>query len=381
MGGLAALPSSAGEVVARSALTVKLLIYEPTGAVVAAPPPRCPRCGAAPATGTTGTPGCAMPRWPSRRSSAGRYDEAMAFWDRLERAVRQRNDPPATAYTIHAGEVPAEVGLDHLQGFGGARPVRVGNAASDQLQLDVFGHVLEAAAHCYDRMELDRAHPADVLASFADQAASRWSAPDESIWEVRSGPERYVYSTFRCWSALDRAVHLADEGALAGDRRSWAKAREQAAEAVLRDGWNDELGSFSRAIGGDQLDATALAVVAGGLLERDDPRLVSTIRAVEDHLADGALVRRYATDDGLDGQDGAFLLCSSWLADAHLAAGAPDRAAEILEEVEGLANDLGLLSEEVDLSDRSLLGNFPQALSHLGLINSRVKLDEAAANG
>jgi GH15 family glucan-1,4-alpha-glucosidase len=269
--------------------------------------------------------------------------------------------------------------LPHLAGYRGSRPVRVGNGAWDQRQLDVYGELLDAALFYASQFDLD-----DVthrfLADAADAAAARWQEEDEGIWEVRGGRRHFVYSKLMCWVALDRAIALAD-GIGAGDRAAeWARARDEIRRAIESRGWSDRAGAFAQAFGSDDLDASVLMLPIVGFLEPGDPLVVATLDAIEQGLTDDrGLVYRYRASDGLEGDEGTFLLCTFWLAQAQAMAGRVAQARATFERAAAHVNDLGLLAEEVDPGTGELLGNFPQAFSHIGLINAAAAIAAAEA--
>ncbi|MBB2741095.1 UNVERIFIED_ORG: GH15 family glucan-1,4-alpha-glucosidase [Microbispora rosea subsp. rosea] len=271
--------------------------------------------------------------------------------------------------------------LPHLRGWRGSRPVRVGNDAWNQRQIDVYGELLDAAVRLEHQIcDIDD----DVrrfLVACADTAAERWMEKDQGIWEIRGEPRDFLYSKLMCWVALDRGIALA--GLLRAQDRmeSWRRTRAEIRDTLLREGWNDRVGAFTQAFGSDELDASALMVPITGFLPAGDPRVLATIDAVADRLTDDqGLVYRYRTADGVDGlagEEGTFLLCSFWLAQALAMSGQVGRAREAFERAAAYANDVGLLSEEVDPGSGELLGNFPQAFSHIGLINAAWAIDEA----
>ena len=266
--------------------------------------------------------------------------------------------------------------LEHLDGHLGSQPVRVGNAAWRQKQLDVLGHVLDAAWSIRDDLgELD-AFTAGFLCQLADRAADQWRERDSSIWEGREGERHYLVSKLGCWVALDRAVKLAPK-LRAGDRRArWVAAADELCTTILRDGYDERRGAFTGALGSDHLDAGVLLIALSGLLAADDPRMTSTIEVLEEELADGGLLRRWT-----GAQDGAFLPASFWLAECHARAGRTERAHDVFEQAAAAANDLGLLAEEVDLDSGAPLGNMPQAISHVGLVNAAQTLTRAGRAG
>lgn len=249
--------------------------------------------------------------------------------------------------------------------------MRVGNAAWRQRQLDVYGEVLDAATHFTGEIsELDDASR-HFLADVADTAAARWGEDDEGIWEVRGEPRPFLHSKLMCWVALDRAIQLAPTVGASERVGDWTRTREQIRAAVEEQGWNDRVQAFTRSFGSDDLDAAVLMMPIVGFLAPDDPRMLSTLDVVARDLTDErGLVYRYRSPDGLEGEEGAFLVCTFWLAQAQAMAGRTDKARATFERAVAHVNDVGLLSEEVDRATGELLGNFPQAFSHVGLINA-----------
>ena len=218
------------------------------------------------------------------------------------------------------------------------------------------------------------------LVELADTAARRWQEKDHGIWEVRGEPRHFVYSKLMCWVALDRATALADRLGAADRVEAWAQTQDEIRQAILREGWSDRVNAFTQSFGSDDLDASNLMLPLVGFLPADDPRVLSTIDATEDRLTDDAgLVYRYRAHDGLDGEEGTFLLCTFWLAQALAMAGRPERARAVFERAAAFVNDVGLLAEEVDPISGELLGNFPQAFSHIGLVNAAWAISEAEA--
>ncbi len=264
--------------------------------------------------------------------------------------------------------------LPHLAGWRDSRPVRVGNGAWNQQQIDVYGELLGAAHRLADHITVVDDDMRGFLVALADSAAHRWREPDQGIWEVRGEPRHFLYSKVMCWVALDRAIKLA--GKLhATDRVSgWKAAQVEIWQTVVRDGWNNSAGAFTQYFGSEALDASNLMMTIVGFLPADDPRMLATIEAIADRLTDEhGLVYRYRNEDGVDGlagAEGTFLLCTFWLAQALAMAGHLDRARSVFARAAGYANDVGLLAEEVDPATGELLGNFPQAFSHIGLINA-----------
>jgi alpha,alpha-trehalase len=290
--------------------------------------------------------------------------------------------------------------LPHLEGWRRSVPVRVGNGAWRQRQLDVYGELLSAVHRLSDHLfdpgarrvgpladpdqwgeppELTRP-TRQFLIALADTAARRWQEQDHGIWEFRGEPRHFVYSKLMCWVALDRAAALADRLGASERVQTWEHTRDQIREAILSEGWNDRVGAFTQSFGADDLDASSLMLPLVGFLPGDDARVLSTIEATQEHLVgERGLVYRYRTSDGLEGDEGAFLLCTFWLAQALAVAGQPERARPVFERAAAFVNDVGLLAEEVDPISGELLGNFPQAFSHIGLVNAAWAISEAEA--
>jgi GH15 family glucan-1,4-alpha-glucosidase len=287
--------------------------------------------------------------------------------------------------------------MPHLRGWRGSRPVRVGNGAWSQRQIDVYGELLSAAHLLSAQLTGMDADTRRFLVSCADAAAERWREKDQGIWEVRGEPRHFLHSKIMCWTALDRAVKMADRLG-AGDREpAWRRVRDEIHSTVVEYGWNPdaaEAGAFTQAFdstesaptrwrraGRPTLDAAALIVPVVGLLPATDPRVLATIDAIERHLTDErGLVYRYRAEtgvDGLAGGEGTFLLCTFWLAHGLALSGQVDRAAEVFERAAGHANDVGLLAEQVDPANGELLGNFPQAFSHIGLVTAAYAISQA----
>jgi GH15 family glucan-1,4-alpha-glucosidase len=261
--------------------------------------------------------------------------------------------------------------LPHLAGWRDSRPVRVGNGAWTQRQLDVYGELLGAAQRLVDQLgELDPV-TRRFLATAADTAAGRWREKDQGIWEIRGEPRDFLYSKLMCWLALDRAIVLADHLG-AGDRvADWAAARDDVRAAILTRGWNERAGAFTQAFGSEDLDASGLMLAITGFLPADDPRMAATIAATAARLTDErGLVYRYLAHDGLSGAEGTFVLCTFWLSQAQALAGDVEAAAATFERAIAAINDVGLLAEEVDPTSGEMIGNFPQAFSHVGLVNA-----------
>jgi alpha,alpha-trehalase len=266
-----------------------------------------------------------------------------------------------------------ERSLEHLAGWRDSRPVRIGNRAWQQRQLDVYGELLEATSRLQGQMGALDDTAKGFLVACADIAAESWTEPDEGIWEVRGGAQHFVHSKLMCWVALDRAIAMADW--LGADDRAgaWERTRAEIRAAILERGWSDEVGAFTQAFGSDVLDAAVLMMPIMGFLPADDPRMQATMAVIEERLTDPrGLVYRYehTTDDGLAGEEGTFVLCTFWLAYCHALAGDVASAREVFERAISFCNDLGLLSEEIEPTTGEQIGNFPQAFSHIGLVNA-----------
>jgi alpha,alpha-trehalase len=270
--------------------------------------------------------------------------------------------------------------LPHLGGWRGSRPVRIGNGAWDQSQLDVYGELMAAAERLKDRLEEIDAVTREFLVSVVDAAAARWREPDQGIWEMRGEPSHFVHSKLMCWVALDRGIRMA-ELLDARDRVDrWTEEREAVRKEILDKGWSEAAGAFTQRFGDDALDASSLVIPIVGFLPGDDPRVRSTIAATVERLTDPhGLVYRYRTDDGMEGEEGSFLLCTFWLAEAQALAGDVATARKTFERAIRFVTDVGLLSEEVDPTTGELIGNFPQAFSHVGLVNAAWAISQAEA--
>ena len=370
-----------GDQVRFSGRVLQALTFAPTGAMIAAPTTSLPE-----------DPG-GVRNWDYRYSwvrdaslilhamwVAACPDEVHRFFTWMVFAAAgdlAQERPLQIMYGVGGERDLSERSLEHLGGWGGSRPVRVGNGAWSQRQNDVFGHLLDAAL--LFREELPRLAP-EVRRFFtevADAAASVWETPDHGIWEVRDEPRHFLSSKLLCWVALDRAAELATDLDAPDRAGEWHDEAERIRAAILEEGWNDDVGAFTQAFGGDELDASVLLISICGFLEPRHPKVLATIEAVERGLLDErGLVMRYLAADGLKGDEGSFLLCTFWLAEALALADEIDRAVELIDRVLVHANDLGLFSEEVG-QDGSLLGNFPQAFSHVGLIHAAYAVGEA----
>ncbi|HEY5171848.1 MAG TPA: glycoside hydrolase family 15 protein [Acidimicrobiia bacterium] len=268
--------------------------------------------------------------------------------------------------------------LDHLPGWRDSAPVRVGNGAWNQRQLDVYGELLNSVYRLSDKLTDFVPEMKAFLIDLAETAARRWMERDHGIWEVRGEPRDFVYSKLMCWLALERAIALADRLEAHDRVDHWSRVQEEIRDAIVTTGWSKRSNAFAQSFGSDDLDASNLMMALVGFLPADDPRILATIDATEEHLTDErGLVYRYRSRDGLDGDEGTFLLCTFWLAHAMALSGQPARARTVFERAAAFANDVGLLAEEVDTDTGELLGNFPQAFSHIGLVNAAWAISEA----
>jgi GH15 family glucan-1,4-alpha-glucosidase len=261
--------------------------------------------------------------------------------------------------------------------------VRTGNAAANQVQLDIYGEVLRGAAVHYHNSRPHRpsAEAWELLRELVDDAAEHWQNAGSGIWEVRGGPEHFVYGKLMCWAAVDGGLRLARNHHLEAPTDRWEHARGEMHQAILDRGYNEKVGAFTQSFDSSVLDASTLVIPRIGFLPAKDRRVQSTIEQIQKHLTHDGLVYRYRTQDGLAGGEGTFTLCTFWLVDALALSGRLDEARALFERTLGYANDLGLLSEEIDPGSGEQLGNFPQGFSHLALIGAAVNLAKVADHG
>jgi alpha,alpha-trehalase len=371
------------DLVHHSGRVLGALAYQPSGAIVAAPTTSIPE-----AVG-------GERNWDYRYAwvrdasltmealwvAACPYEAADFFAFLATAAALGSDEPLQIMFGIGGERDLTERTLPHLRGWRDSRPVRVGNGAWNQHQIDVYGELWSAAFRLVEQLGNIDDSTQRFLAGCADTAAQRWIEKDHGIWEVRGDPQHFLYSKVMCWAALDRAVTMCDRLGVKGRVDWWARTRDEIHAAVLREGWSDQAGAFTQYFGSHDLDASNLMMPIVGFLPADDPRVLATIDATERNLTDErGLVYRYRTEtgvDGLAGEEGSFLLCTFWLAQAQAMAGQVDRARATFERAAAFANDVGLLSEEVDPATGELLGNFPQAFSHVGLVNAAWEISEA----
>jgi alpha,alpha-trehalase len=373
------------DLVRESSRVLKGLTYRPTGAIVAAPTTSLPE--------TVGGERNWDYRFSWIRDSSltlealyigACSDEAEDFVSFMTSSAGGRAGQGSLQimYGIGGEHDLTERELPHLRGWRDSQPARVGNGAWGQTQLDVYGELLNSLWLYREKLGELHFEIQAFVADLADTAARRWRETDQGMWEMRGEPRHHLSSKVLCWTALDRAVRLAPQLGEQAKVEEWSVARDEIRAAVLERGWSEERRAFAQSFDSDELDAAQLLMPILGFLPATDERMRSTIEAIAADLTEDGLVLRYRTDegpgaDGLSGEEGTFVICSFWLVSCLAKAGEVDRAEELFESLAGYANDLGLLAEEIDTKNGELLGNFPQAFSHIGLITAAYEIDKA----
>jgi GH15 family glucan-1,4-alpha-glucosidase len=383
--GRAKLHGEYAEALERSLITLKALTYRHTGGIVAAPTTSLPEqlggprnwdyryCWLRDATSTL-----------LALMNAGYTDEACAWRDWLLRAAAGSPDQVQIMYGIQGERNLLEWEVGWLRGYEASKPVRVGNAAAEQLQLDVYGEVADALLHAHQGGIPPSETDIGLQISLTDHLATIWEQPDRGIWEVRGEPKHFTYSKVMAWVAFDRAIKAAENFGLRGAVEQWRTVCNKIHEDVCQKSYDPELGCFTQAYDSKELDASLLLIPQVGFLPATDPRVRGTIEAIEKHLMADGFVLRYRTervDDGLPAGEGAFLACSFWMVTALSMLGRNDDARNLFERLLELRNDVGLLAEEYDPRAKRQLGNFPQALSHIALINAAFEFNRASGPG
>ncbi|MFC4358283.1 glycoside hydrolase family 15 protein [Halobium salinum] len=371
------------DLVVRSELALKLLIHHRVGSISAAPTTSLPE--------EVG----GVRNWDYRYNwvrdgaftvlsllHAGHRKEAqdhVEWFLRLSQSERPEDIQPL--YSLHGETDTSERELDHLSGYRDSAPVRVGNAASDQRQLDIYGEFVLAIYKAFEADGGLTRQDWESVRAIVDYVCEIWDEPDKGIWEVRGEDRHFVYSKLMCWVALDRGIAMVDEWDRNGPVERWREVREEIREDVEQNGYDEDVGAFTQSYDGDAMDATGLLIPLVGFLPADDERVLNTIDAVQERLAEGPFVHRYDGDDGLPGEEGAFLFCSFWLVQALTLAGRVEEAREVFTEVVEHAGPLDLFAEEIDADTGTFLGNFPQAFSHVGVLDACVYLAHAEGRG
>jgi GH15 family glucan-1,4-alpha-glucosidase len=366
------------DAVERSLITLKGLTYQPTGGIVAAVTTSLPE--------QLGGPRNWDYRYCWLRDATftllafmhgGYYQEARAWHGWLLRAIAGSPDQAQIMYGIAGERYLPEREITWLAGYEDSKPVRIGNAASDQLQLDIYGEVMAAFYHALNRLGKEGELSFAMLRAMVEHLETIWQEPDEGIWETRGGRRHFTYSKLGVWVAFDRAIKAAGLLHAGAPVERWQKVRAKIHDEICSQGYNEKLGSFVQSYGSEHLDASLLLMPSVGFLPPEDPRVRGTLKAIEGSLMSGGLVLRYNTEkvsDGLPPGEGVFLACSFWMVSALKLQGRDADAKKLFERVLSLANDVGLLAEEYDTGAKRLVGNFPQALSHIALVNAAFDL-------
>jgi GH15 family glucan-1,4-alpha-glucosidase len=373
------------DAVKRSLIALKALTFRATGGIIAAPTTSLPEhlggkrnwdyryCWLRDATLTL-----------LILMDCGYYDEAAEWQNWLLRAVAGSPDQVQIMYGVAGERQLTEWELPWLPGYEGSRPVRVGNAAADQLQLDIYGEVTSALHHARESNLPGNEPGIELEITLLDHLEKIWREPDEGIWEVRGGKQQFTHSKVMAWVAFDRAVKSCERFGMKGPVERWRKLREEIREDVCTHAWDAKLGSFVQAYGSKSLDASLLMIGTMGFLPPSDERFQGTVRAIEKELMQDGFVKRYNTeevDDGLPSGEGVFLACSFWLAESYALLGRDKDAKELMEKLLSLQNDVGLLAEEYDVGHKRQIGNFPQAFSHIGVVNTALRLSDGKSKG